>query len=287
MAEAAAVTTPPSTPPPAAPSSAGVSLAPPPQVNTQAANWYGDFKNSDLKSYVESKKFTDPEQMAERYKNLEGLKGVPEERLLKLPEKMDGPEAKVIWEKLGTPKDISGYEFDEKGQDPQFLGWAKETFLKNNLTKAQGQAVLKEYNDLMTKSLTDQKTQRESAILQADEKLKKEWGAEYEANVNLAKQGAKILGLDAKTLDVIEAMQGREGLFKTLKTIGVGVGEANFVDGSNSTQTPLTAEQAQAELKQLINDRKFAKAIAKGDVEATEKWNRLNKIAAPGDKQIG
>lgn len=289
MAEAAAATQAPATTgaPPAPPSSAGQALSTPPQVNTNTANWFGDFKNEDLRTYVQDKKFTGPEQMAERYKNLESLRGVPEERLLKLPENLDGPEAKVIWERLGTPKDANGYEFDEKGQDPQLLGWAKETFLQNNLTKTQAQSVLKSYNELMTKNLTAQQTQRTNSILQADEKLKAEWGAQYDANVNLAKQGAKVLGLDAKTLDVIEAMQGREGLYKTLKTIGVSVGESNFVDGQNSTAPEMTQEQAAAEIKTLLNDAKFVKKVARGDKEETEHWNKVNRIAAPGDKQLG
>src|SRR5216684_7787114 len=116
--------------PPSAPPSAGSVLTPPPQVNTQPANWFNDFKDDGLKNYVQEKKFTNPEQMAERYKNLESLKGVPEERLLKLPEKMEGPEAKVIWEKLGTPKDVTGYEFQEKEIDPSLSG-LKDVFLKS------------------------------------------------------------------------------------------------------------------------------------------------------------
>lgn len=268
--------------------SAGAALAPPPpQVNTQAANWFGDFKNDELRSYVQEKKFTGPEQMAERYKNLESLRGVPEDRLLKLPEKMEGPEAKVIWEKLGTPKDVAGYEFDEKGQDPKLLSWAKETFLKNNMTKSQGQSLLNEYNQLMTNELKQQNEARTHAILQADEKLKSEWGNQYETNLNLAKQGAKVLGIDSKTLDVIEALQGRESLFKTLKGIGVAVGESSFVDGGSQAATTMSADQAQAEIKQLLNDKKFVKAMGKGDQEARQKWDSLNRLAAPGDKTLG
>lgn len=289
MPEAATTTA--GSPPPAAPSvaSAGASLAaPPPQVNMQGASWMNEFKNEDLKNYAMEKKFTSPEQMAERYKNLEGLRGVPEDRLLKLPEKMDGPEANIIWEKLGKPKDAAGYEFVDEGQDPEFLGWAKETFLKNNVPKSMAHAVVKDYNDMMTKSLLAQKETRQNAILQADNKLQKEWGAQYETNVNLAKQGAKVLGLDAKTLDIMEALQGREAVYKNLQKIGVGVGESNFVDGAKPPQTTTTTpEQAQAEIKQLINDKKFGKALSKGDAEALERWNNLNRLAAPGEKQLG
>lgn len=292
MAEAAAATntgatTAPQTTQAAPVASAGAALTPPSQINMQSAQWEMGFKNDELKSYFDGKKFTNLEQMTERYKNLEGMKGVPEERLLKIPEKMDGPEARIIWEKLGAPKDQNGYEFEEKDQDPQFLSWAKDTFFKNNLTKSQGQSMVKAYNDLMTKQLNEQKETRQNAILQADQKLKKEWGGEYETNMNLAKQGAKVLGLDAQTLDVIEALKGREHLFKTLTKIGVGVGESNFIDGSGQKAPELTSEAAQAEIKQLTHDRKFAKAIGKGDTEALAKWNHLHKVAFPGEKPIG
>lgn len=263
--------------------SAGATL----QSVPAGAEWFKEFKNSDLKSYITEKKFSDPEQLAQSYWNLEKLKGVPEDRLLKLPEKMEGADARAIYERLGAPKEAKGYELprDEK-TDIKFVDSAESAFYENGLTKTQASGILKSFNEFAKLQTETQRELQNHAILQADVKLKNEWGAAYDSNVNLVRQGAKILGLDAKTLDIMESVQGREALFKTLQRIGVGVGESNFVDGS-STQTPaMTAEQAHEEIKKLIKDNKFSKKVARGDMEATARWNELNRLAAPGDKQI-
>jgi hypothetical protein len=295
MAEAAAAATgAPSTSggaPPAAPSTgvvpnAGATLTAVPTGSPQAQQWINEFKSDDLKSFVQERKFTSVEQMAERYKNLESLKGVPDDRLLIVPKNWDSPEASAMWEKLGRPKDPKGYEFTEKPADPTFLKWAEDSFIKNNVVKSQAQGLLKSYNEFMTKSLAESATARANAIKQADEKLRGEWGAKYDENLKIAQTGARALGLDAKTLDVIEALQGREGLFKTLKEIGVRVGEAPFVDAGGPPKE-LTPEEARAQIQDLMKDEKFYKKLTRGDVEAREKWDRLNKAAAPGERQIG
>lgn len=267
--------------------------AAPPQPGAGATSagtsqWYNDFKSQELKTFAEQKKFISPEQVVERYLNLEKLKGVPAERLLQLPEKMEGEDAKVIFEKLGAPKEFQGYELTkEKVQDQAFLKWAENAFVKSNLTKSQAQSLTDTYNEFLKQNSHAQQEARANMIKQHDEALKKQWGAQYEANVNLAKQGAKALGLDQKTVDIMEMIQGRETLLKTLQKIGVGVGEANFVDGNTAAPKAMTQEEAQAEIRQLMQDRKFQKAWNKGDKDAIDRWNKLNQLAAPGEKPIG
>ncbi len=271
--------------PPAAPTSAGALSAVP-----TPPEWATGFKE-ETRSYVSQKGFKTPEALAESYKHLEAKLSTkhPEDRTILLPEKMEGAEARAVWERLGAPKEAKDYALprDEKSTDPKFTEWAETAFYKHNLTKDQALGVVKDYNErLIADAASRAETQRNS-ILQANETLKKEWGASYDANLNLAKQGAKILGLDAKTLDTIEATQGREKLFKSLQRIGVSVGEAGFVDGGAGGPTAMTPEQAQGEISKLIKDKEFGKKVNSGDVEATKRWNELNKLAAPGEKPIG
>jgi hypothetical protein len=266
---------------PPAPASAGSHLA-----SVPSGAWFNDFKSEEVRTIVS--KFKSPEELATGYFNLEKMKGVPDERLLRLPEKLEGDVVRPIFEKLGMPKEPKGYELprDEKTSDPKFLDWAEGTFHKNHLTKAQAQGMQKAYDEYAQAQRQAQTNALQNSIMQAEEKLKGEWGASYEQNVNLAKQGAKILGMDAKTLDTLEMLQGRETLYKTLQRIGVGVGESTFVDGSGASKPELTQEQAQAEMKQLMTDQKFQKQFNKGSKEAIDRWTKLNQLAAPGEKQI-
>lgn len=285
----AATTAAPATTAPAAttevPSAGGTLLTP------QPAEWANNFQNNDIKTYVSQKGFKSAEALAESYKALETKfsSRAPDDRTIVIPEKFEGDAAKAVFEKLGMPKEAKDYGFikDEKTTDIKFTEWAESAFHKSNLTKSQADSLLNSYNEKVKADIQASIDSRKNAISQAEAKLKAEWGAQYDQNVNLAKQGAKILGLDQKTLDIMEAMQGRDSLFKNLQKIGVAVGESNFVDGKTAAPATMTEQEAQAELKKLINDKEFSKKVNAGDRQALEEWNRINQLAAPGTKPIG
>ncbi len=282
---AAAVAAPAATVTPSAPpASAGaqLSIAPAPE-------WAASFQDAQLKTYVAEKNFSNPEMLAKSYYNLEKMRGVPEDRLIKLPEKMEGPEARAVWERLGAPKEAKGYELPkaEVGHDDAFADWAANTFHQNGVPKSMAQSIAQAWNDYNKSEFAKQNEAQVNNLKQADETLKKEWGQHYDSNINLAKQGVKILGLDAGTLDQLEALQGRAQLFKTLSKLGASVGESTFVSGQGGTPTPKSAADAQSEIKSLTHDKKFGKSLQKGDVEALKRWNELHQLAYPGDKPIG
>jgi len=275
-------------PPDAATATQTQTTTAPTTTTTDSQPWFSGFKNEGLKETVA--RFKTAEDMAESYQNLEKMKGVPENRLLRLPEKMEGPEARAIFERLGAPKEPKGYEIprDPKAVDPAFADWAESVFHEAGITKSQGLALVGKYNERLTREMQDSIKQRETLNAQADENLKKTWGASYDQNINIVKQGAKILGLDDKTLNIMEALQGREVLFKNLQKIGVSLAESNFETGDGNQQpTTMTAEQAQAEMKALMSDQKFIKKFNRGDKESIERWTKLNQIAAPGQMEVG
>lgn len=271
----------------AAPSTTGAPSAGATLTSVPAGpDWAGSFKE-ETRNYISQKGFKTPESLAESYKHLEAKMSAraPDERTLVLPEKMEGAEARAVWERLGAPKEAKGYGLPREGADPAFADWAEGAFHQNNLTKTQAEGVVKAYNEKIHADMTGQQEFVKNAIAQGDQSLQKQWGAAYESNINIAKQGAKILGLDAKTLDIMEALQGREALFKNLQRIGVGMGESKFVDGAAAPAT--TPEQAQQQIKELMQDAKFVKKVNRGDAESLKRWNDLNRLAAPGDKSIG
>jgi len=280
MSEAAPTTPPPAptaTPPP--PASAGATL-----TSVPTGEWTSGFKE-ETRSYITNKGFKTPEALAESYKNLEAKFSSPPDRTFVIPEKLEGENVRPIFERLGAPKDAKGYELPrEQGADPKFVEFLEGSFAKNAVTKAQAQGIYGAFKDLAK----SQGEARALAIRQADDNLKKEWGSSYDQNLNIAKQGVRVLGLDEKTLNTMEAAQGRDALFKTLKKIGDAVGESPFIDGGAPPAPPKTetAEEAYAKIKTLINDQKFVKKVNRGDVESLNEWNRLNKLAFPGEKTI-
>lgn len=286
--------------PPAAAPTAPNAGAPPPAATTSAtltsvpagADWANSFKSEEVKSYITQKGFKTPESLAESYKNLEAKLStkIPEDKMIVLPEKMEGDSARAVFERLGAPKEAKGYEIprDEK-TDVKFVETVEGIFHKNNLTKSQALGVVAEWNTLIQNQNQAKMEAEKNALTQATVALQAEWGGQYEANMNIARQGAKILGLNVEDVNLIASVKGPEHVFRTFQKLGAAVGESQFVDGQSGATgtTQMTPEQAQAEIKQLINDRKFAKQLSKGDVEANARWTKLNQAAAPGQKQLG
>lgn len=283
----AATTTPAAPAAPATPPASAALAAVPPGAGPE---WVNSFQNAETKTYISSKGFKSPEALAESYKNLEVKLSSrpPEDRTIILPEKMEGDSMKDVWQKLGTPKEWKEYGLEKPSYEAEdYVQRTSEMFQKNNLTKSQALGLAKDYNAMVENQLQVVKEARQNAVKQADLALQKEWGAQYEANINIAKQGTKILGMSAQALDIWEAVDGKESVFKTLQKIGVSVGESTFVAGTQAPAESMTPEQAQAQIKTKMQDAKFAKKVSKGDTEALAEWNKLNQAAYPGEKQIG
>ncbi len=274
--------------PPATPAAAPPAPAAPPPV-AAGADWTSGF-NDNLKGMIQNKGFKGPVDLAESYYNFEKLQGVPQDRLLKLPENMNTPEGRAIMERLGTPKDAKGYGLEKfipkEGGDPKLAEWAGEVFNKGNLTTAQAETVMQAWNERQAAEVNAHKENLKASIMQADANLKKEWGMAYEQNLNLAKSGMAALELDAKTVDALEALQGREKLFKTLQKIGAGVGEASFVTGRPAGDGTLAPEQARNKIAELSTNQAFRERLLKGDAAARAEWDRAHQMATPGEMRL-
>ena len=121
-------------------------------------------------------------------------------------------------------------------------------------------------------------------LTQDEAKLKASWGQAYDANVNLVKAGARALGLDGDTLDVLEAKQGREKLFTRLQKIGAGIGEADHIVGRPAGElSHASPESAKAKINELRADQTFTKRYLAGETDAKNQLQKLYQVAYPGE----
>ncbi len=256
---------------------------------TTAPEWTSGF-NEDMRGYIANKQFQNPGQLADAYRNLEKLRGVPAERLLQLPENMDTPEGRAIWEKLGMPKTAAEYGLEKlmpkEGGDPKLAEWAAKIFHETGLPRNAAEKIITEWNKRATETTTASQENYKSMLTQGDAALKKEWGAAYDQNVNLAKAGMRALELDAQSVDMLEKIQGREKLFKTLQKIGAGVGESGFVAGRPAADGVLAPEQARQKLKELQVDPLWSRRYLSGDSDAKGQMEKLQRMAYPGEFTI-
>ena len=120
-------------------------------TSTPSGKWFDSF-DADTKDYITQKGFGDAKSVVESYRNLEKLRGVPQDRLLKLPDANaggDAPEWNEVYNKLGKPATPEGYGLQAK--DPKgspFTDWAKGTFHKLNLTTRYNLIFNNPYEDI-------------------------------------------------------------------------------------------------------------------------------------------
>lgn len=171
------------------------------------------------------------------------------------PENPDS--AKDIYKALGVPESADKYEFnlgENVTIDDAQMGTFKEIALKNNLTQTQAEALLK----------FDMERQETIANQQIDA-LKSTWGADYDKNINLARNAFSKAGLEPSDIDRAAAAIGHDKVLKLLSVAG-----AEKADGTLPGQT-LSKPNVQDEFNKWATPENIRKAF-NGEPAAKEKW---------------
>ena len=247
----------------------------------QATPSWVESLSSELQTVVLDKGFKEPSDVLNSYVNLEKLRGVPQDRLLKLPEKSDDPAWNDIYSKLGRPEKPDGYGFNKtEGEDNSFTEWAENTFHELNLTGKQGKALAEKLTEFNQQTLKNQEAAYSQEIEKQESQLKSDWGNKYDQNMAQAQLAVKNLGIDADTIDSMEKAIGFSKTMEFMHNLGVKMGEGSFIEGNPNISGAMTKEQASAKIKQLSGDQEFNNRYLSGEYEAKTEMEKLHKIAA-------
>jgi hypothetical protein len=252
-----------------------------------AAHWTDSF-DPGLKDYVTNKGFQDPKMLLESYVNLEKLRGVPQERLLKLPDSADAPEWNDVYSKLGKPPTPEGYGFIvNEGADKTFADWAKNTFHQLNLSTTQAQSLIEQLKEFDSVQTVHEQEKYAIEVQEQTKALQKEWGAAYQQNIARAQAAYRSFGLPDSALKALEGAMGFDGVMKFMHNIGSRIGEHGFVSGQSGQGfgdgVILTPSQAKSRIQALKSDPEFTSRYIKGDVKARSEMSRLHEMAAASD----
>lgn len=275
---------------PTAPSAPAVGTVAPTTENVNPGAWMAGF-NDDLKGYVGNKGFKDPSALADAYRSLEKLQGVPQERLAKLPESFYDdkgaltPDGRAIYERLGTPKTAAEYGIEI----PKEGGEAIQNFTKIahdlGLTKTQVQGLYKAEMDAAKVAGQTRADIAAAAFRDQDAAIRKEWGAAFEDNKRSAAEAKRKLGLTDTQIDGLSGQIGHAETLKLLANIGKSVGEATFFNGKQPDRA-LEPANAKARIGELMRDRDFTARLERNDTEARGTWDRLHQQAYRGTINI-
>ena len=256
-----------------------------PAAPAAPADWTAGLPE-EMKGYVQNKGFKDPSAVVESYRNFEKLMGVPQDRMIKLPEKAEDKAAwDSIYNRLGRPEKPEEYGIKgADGKDDPGADWARKTFHELGLTRTQAEALYQKYAGFSADAIKAQESAMAMAAQTQEAELKKEWGAEFDQRAKVAKAAATKFGLSGEVIDAIEKSAGFAGIMKFLHNIGSSIGEDSFVTpGSKGSAGGTTKQAAMQKIKDLYSDVDFGRRLESGDLATKNEWDRLNQIAYSSD----
>lgn len=238
--------------------------------------------NEDTIGYVTNKGWKAPTDIVEGYRNLEKYVGVPQDKLLRLPDwnKADKVELDQFYNKLGRPADPKGYELPlPEGDSGEFADWAKGIFHESGLTATQAKNIAAKWNEYQNSQAQKVNEIGQQKFQEQESTLKREWGQAFEQEVGFAKKAAKGLGLQEAQIDALQSVLGFDGLMKMMNSIGRKLGEDNFVSGGPSGDGPMTPANAKAKIQALKGDKDWVQKYLSGNIDARKEMERLQMMA--------
>lgn len=225
--------------------------------------------DADTMNYIQAKGWKEPSDVLNSYRNGEKLWGAFQAgNAVMLPgENADQKTRDAFFTKLGRPESVDKYS--AKGKD--FVGM-DVTDADGLLALAHSEgftdkqvAALQKWNNTTGESMG--KKLEAAATLEVDQqkaKLKGEWGAAHDQNMQTAQEAAKKLGWSKEQISAMQLALGYDGVMKLAHQLGTQVGESKFIEGEGGRSAgasggKMTPAQAKLELQRLTSDQAFQK----------------------------
>lgn len=221
--------------------------------------------------------------LLESFHNLEKLRGIPQDKIMAVPDSSDQAGLDIVYNRLGRPDkpELYGLPKDAEGSDTN--KWMADTMHKLGLSAAQAKALF-DANSTRTQGLQKAAKDRvDGEVANQLAALKTEWGAAFEANEQLAANTLARFGLDAKAIAPLKTAVGGANIMKFLVAIGKGMGEGSYIEGGQirNPNGPMTPAEAKNTIREKMADQGFIKRFTAKDSAAVAEMERLQKWAHP------
>ena len=271
------------------PSSAPAVAAPAP--TQAAAPWFKGKLDDEHVGVLQNRQWQDKpvEEVAvnalKAYRELEKLKGVPADQLLRFKPDDQGV-MQTVYDKLGVPRDGKEYDFsgikfsDGTELEPAFTDKMRAAGLKWHVPKETMKGIVSDLVSTMDEAEKGDVTINAGKVEAGRAALRVSWGENMSANTFVARQAAVAMGFDKDIIETLETTAGYEKVMQALLTVGKRLGEDKYVSngqGIHGTNTGvMTVEQATAEKARLTADKEWARR-AQTDKNSAE-WQQLMAI---------
>lgn len=236
--------------------------------------------DAESKSYVEGKGFKTVGDVVNAYRNFEKFQGVPQEKLLKLPDENNQAEVDAFYGKLGRPSKAEEYKFEiAEGQDDSMAKAIAGELFKAGLSNKQANMIYKS----LEAAKIEQAKAAEAAAIKAEQDLKNEWGTNYDANLKAAQQAAKIAGITAEQIEALQKATDYKTVMNMFKTLAGKFSEDSLkgaaLAGQSGSRFTLTPQQARAKIEELKTNKEWQAKMSAGDKNAMQEYDELVKIS--------
>ena len=244
------------------------------------SEWLNAFDEDD-RTRSNLTKYTNMKDFLDGHDNLSQLVG---KKALQAPGEHSTPEDHIAWRKfIGTPETNTGYTKptsiqDEAGNDMfdfknDEITHIHQKMHEHNFTQSQANAAFEIFQHELVRQETDgQLANDQNTITQYNDTvnhLKKDWGSNYEANLNVYKNILDNSGMRESAESL--GLQNNESFIKLM----VGISDMYRSEGSISgTTNPLTVNQSFDERKQSIRNNENLSKNEKIQKEAELYRNR-------------
>ena len=260
---------------------------------------FADTLPADLREMALFKDIKDMDGLARSYANAAKMVGMDKAQLVALPADDSDPAAmEAIYNKLGRPEKPDGYKLSpvelpeglprDAELEKTFLGRAHEL----GLSTKQADGLFKWWSEVNVAKFAEADKQLAAAHQAANQALKADWGAAYDAKIALAgkaiNQYQQQLGLGDGLVKELEAGLGNNpALAKLFAHLGEGISEPSELPGRTTGRVDqaLSPTEAKQEINALHADEKFMKAYTTkehpGHPDAVKRMQRLYEFAHP------
>ena len=237
---------------------------------------------------INERQWKNPSDLVNSYRNLEKLTGVPANQMVKLPSTADSVEWNAVYDKLGRPKDPTGYKLPvPAGDNGKFAVEAAKWMHEAGLSENSGRKLAEKWNGFIAEGMKAEEARVTKAVEGDVAALKVEWGGNYQANSDIVDRAAQSFGMNTEQLTALKIALGPKAAMQFMFNIGskIAVEDKDLIrnaDGSPSFNG-MTPEIARAEIKRLQVDKDFARQFNSQDpksrLEAREKMRQLQRRA--------
>jgi len=231
--------------------------------------------------------FDSVDKLAKSYVNAVKMIGGNPDHLISVPQ--EGESWDDFYNQIGRPERPDGYDFGE--DDEGVLNDFKEFAHYNNLTQDQADNLLGLFSELEEEGTNNEAQAMEDFKVQSTINLQREWGKNYDGNLDYARRAYAQFGSKELTdLMEDEGLGNHPEVVKAFSKVGQLLGEDALAVGTGLGRNQMSPQMAQEEIQALYADKDFSKSYRDNrdpnHQVAMNKMDRLFKHAYPQQQRV-